>query len=77
MKKGTKVLGTLVLAVAAFSLYLGTANLLFWVGAESMPLEGRPSSDLMFPFIIFSLLGPIMVNNRRRLESAQSSPHTN
>lgn len=77
MKKGTKVLGTLVLALAVLSPYLAIASWFYSLGVGPLPLEGGLSRDLVFPLIIFSLLGSIMVNKRRRLESAQSSPNTN
>jgi len=63
-----KVLGTLVLALAAFSLYLAIADFAAWYGTATLPLEGRLSNDFVFPLIIFSLLGSIIVNKRRRLE---------
>ena len=77
MNIGTKVLGTVVLVLGVFSLYLLMANLLYWAGIGSMPLEGRLSNDLALPLLIFSLLGSIMVNKRRRLEDAKSLPNTN
>jgi hypothetical protein len=70
LNKGTKILGTLVLALGAFSLYLAVANLVYWAGVVSMPLEGRLSSDLALPLLILSLLGLMIVNKRRRLEVA-------
>jgi len=63
-----KVLGTLVLALAAFSLHLAIADFAAWCGTATLPLEGRVSNDFVFPSIIFSLLGSIIVNKRRRLE---------
>ena len=70
MNKRTKVLGASVLALAVFSLYLAVSNFLYLAGMESLPLEGKPSNDFVFPLIIFPLLGSIIVNKRRRLESA-------
>ena len=76
LKKGTKLLGTALLALAAFALYLATAEFLYWLGLVSMPL-GSLNSDIVFPLIILSLLGSIVVNKRRKLENAQSPPNTN
>jgi len=70
LNKGTKILGTLVLALGASSLYLAIANFLYWAGVVSMPLEGRLSSDLALPLLILSLSGLIIVNKQRRLEAA-------
>ena len=36
-KRKTKLLRVFVLVLAAFSLYLAVANVLFWVGAGSIP----------------------------------------
>ena len=69
-KRATKLLGISVLALAAFSLYLAIADFAAWYGTATLPLEGRLSNDFVFPLIIFSLLGSIIVNKRRRLESA-------
>ena len=70
-KRVTKLLGISVLVLAAFSLYLAVANVLFWVGAGSIPLEGRLSRDLVLPLFLLTFLGLIIVNKRRRLESRQ------
>jgi len=70
LNKGTKILGTLVLALGASSLYLAMTNFLYWAGVVSMPLEGRLSGDLALPLLILSLFGLIIVNKRRRLEAA-------
>lgn len=76
MKKGTKLLGTATLALAVFALYLATAELLYWIGLVSIPL-GSLNSGIVFPMIILSSLGSIVVNKRRKLENAQSPPNTN
>jgi len=70
-KRVTKLLGISVLVLAAFSLYLAIADFAAWYGTATLPLEGRLSNDLVFPLIIFSLLGSIVVNKRRRLENRQ------
>jgi hypothetical protein len=70
LNKGTKILGILVLTLGAFSLYLAVANFVYWAGIGFLPLEGRLSSDLVLPLLIFLLLGLIVVNKRRRLEVA-------
>ena len=70
-KRATKLLGISVLALAAFSLYLAIADFAAWYGTATLPLEGRLSNDFVFPLIIFSLLGSIVVNKRRRLENRQ------
>jgi len=70
-KRVTKLLGIFVLVLAAFFFYLAVANVLFWVGAGSIPLEGRLSRDLVLPLFLLTFLGLIIVNKRRRLESRQ------
>jgi hypothetical protein len=70
LNKGTKILGILVLTLGSFSLYLHVANLVYWAGVVSLPLEGRLSNDLALPLLLLSLFGLIIVNKRRRLEVA-------
>ena len=75
MKRGTKVLGTLVLAAGVFGLYLAVANFLQLFDIASMPLQGRLSNDLVFPLILLAILGSIIVNNRRSLENVRPPPN--
>ena len=76
LKKETKLLGMLVLAAGMFALYLATVNLLYWVGLASLPL-GSLNSAFVFPLIILSGLGSIVVNKRRVLENARSPTNRN
>jgi hypothetical protein len=71
LKRGTKALGTLVLAAGVLGLYLAVANFLQLFDIASMPLQGGLSNDLVFPLILLAILGSIIVNKRRSLENVR------
>ncbi len=76
MTPRTRFLGVIVIALAAFSLYLAIANLIALFGTITLPLEGRLSNDFVLPLAIFSILGSLWVGNRR-LQEMKRSPVPN